>query len=131
MKEPSIFTKIINGEIPCHKIYEDDLTLAFLDNNPTTEGHTLVISKTQIDKVYDLPDDDYTALMLSVKRVAHMLESSLECERVGIAVQGHEVPHAHVHLLPLRQPGDFHAPRPAQPPTDEELMVIAERIRQV
>lgn len=96
---PSIFTKIINGEIPCYKIYEDDKTLAFLDINPETKGHTLVIPRNEVDKIYDLPDEDYQALMHTVKKLSKHLESKLG-QRTLWKVIGTDVPHAHVHLLP-------------------------------
>lgn len=96
---PSIFTKIINGEIPCYKIYEDDKTFAFLDINPETKGHTLVIPKNEVDKIYDLPDEDYQALMHTVKKLSKHLESKLG-QRTLWKVIGTDVPHAHVHLLP-------------------------------
>ena len=96
---PSIFTKIINGEIPAYKIYEDDKTLAFLDIHPETKGHTLVIPKTEVDKIYDLPDEDYQALMQTVKKLSKHLEKQLG-QRTLWKVIGTDVPHAHVHLTP-------------------------------
>ena len=96
----SIFTKIINGEIPCYKIYEDDKTLAFLDINPETKGHTLVIPKTEVDKIYDLSPEDYDALMHTVKKLSKHLEKILQ-KRILWKVVGTDVPHAHVHLMPL------------------------------
>lgn len=95
----SIFTKIINGEIPCYKIYEDDHTLAFLDIHPDTPGHTLVIPKVEIDKIYDLGDADYQALMASVKKISRHMEQALGA-RILWKVVGTDVPHAHVHLTP-------------------------------
>ena len=95
----SIFTKIINNEIPCYKIYEDDKTFAFLDINPETEGHTLVVPKNEIDKIYDLPDEDYDALMATVKKLAKHMEEVLG-KRTLMKVIGTDVPHAHVHLMP-------------------------------
>ena len=96
---PSIFTQIINGEIPCYKIYEDDKTLAFLDIHPETKGHTLVIPKTEVDKIYDLPDEDYLALMQTVKKLSQHLEKQLGARTLWKVI-GTDVPHAHVHLLP-------------------------------
>ncbi len=96
----SIFTKIINGEVPCYKIYEDDKTFAFLDINPETKGHTLVIPKTEVDKIYDLEDADYTALMHTVKKLSKHMERVLGV-RILWKVVGTDVPHAHVHLEPL------------------------------
>jgi histidine triad (HIT) family protein len=100
--EDSIFTKIIRGDIPVggRKLYEDDKTFVMLDINPLSDGHTLVISKRQVDKVYELPEDDYTALFATVKKVAAHLEEVLGA-RIGIVVEGLAVPHAHVHLVPL------------------------------
>jgi len=95
----SIFTKIINGEIPCYKIYEDEKTLAFLDINPKAAGHTLVVPKVEIDKIYDLPDEDYMALMQTVKKVSRHMEETLG-KRTLWKVIGVDVPHAHVHLIP-------------------------------
>ena len=96
----SIFTKIINGEIPCYKIYEDEKTLAFLDINPETKGHTLVIPKKEVDKIYDLPDEDYQALMATVKKLSAHMEKVLGARTLWKVV-GTDVPHAHVHLMPL------------------------------
>ena len=96
----SIFTQIINGEIPCYKIYEDDKTFAFLDIHPETKGHTLVIPKVEVDKIYDLPDEDYQALMATVKKLSQHMEKILGA-RVLWKVIGTDVPHAHVHLEPL------------------------------
>ncbi len=96
---PSIFTKIINGEIPCYKIYEDDKTFAFLDINPETKGHTLVIPKNEVDKIYELPDEDYEALMSTVKKLSKHLEEKLGARTLWKVI-GTDVPHAHVHLLP-------------------------------
>ncbi|MBR3132197.1 HIT domain-containing protein [Candidatus Saccharibacteria bacterium] len=95
----SVFTKIINGEIPCYKIYEDEKTFAFLDINPESEGHTLVIPKLEVDKIYELPDEDYVALMKTVKKLSRHMEKVLG-QRTLWKVVGTDVPHAHVHLLP-------------------------------
>ena len=95
----SVFTKIINGEIPCYKIYEDDKTFAFLDIHPETKGHTLVIPKKEIDKIYELPEEDYQALMDTVKKLSTHMEKTLNT-RILWKVIGTDVPHAHVHLLP-------------------------------
>ena len=96
----SIFTKIINGEIPCYKIYEDDKTLAFLDINPETKGHTLVVPKLEVDKIYELPDEDYEALMRTVKKLSIHMEKVLGARTLWKVI-GTDVPHAHVHLLPF------------------------------
>lgn len=101
MYNPSIFTKIVNGEIPAHKIYEDDKTLAFLDINPVSEGHTLVIPKTQVEFVWDLSPDDYQALMETVKKVGLHLRAVLKTPYVGQLVVGTDVPHTHIHVVPF------------------------------
>lgn len=95
----SIFSKIIQGEIPCYKIYEDDKTIAFLDIHPETRGHTLVIPKLEVDKIYELPEEDYTALMTTVKKLSQHMEQQLGA-RILWKVIGTDVPHAHVHLMP-------------------------------
>ena len=99
----SIFTKIIKGEIPCYKIVEDADFLAFLDVNPNAKGHTLCVPKQEIDKIFDLEDDLYLGLMQFSKKVAVALEKTIQCNRIGMAVIGLEVPHAHVHLIPLNE----------------------------
>lgn len=95
----SVFTQIINGEIPCYKIYEDDKTIAFLDINPETKGHTLVVPKAEVDKIYDLPEEDYTALMSTVKKISRHMEKVFGVRTLWKVI-GTDVPHAHVHLLP-------------------------------
>ena len=97
----TIFTKIINGEIPCFKIAEDENFLAFLDVNPNAIGHTLCIPKKEVNKIFDLDDDSYLGLMAFSKKIAIALEKTIPCERIGMSVIGLEVPHAHVHLIPL------------------------------
>ena len=97
---PSIFTKIIQGEIPCYKIYEDNKTFAFLDIHPESKGHVLVIPKKEVDKIYELPDEDYQALMSEIKKLSRHLEKQLDA-RILWKVVGTDVPHAHVHLMPL------------------------------
>ena len=96
----SVFTKIINSEIPCYKIYEDDKTFAFLDINPETKGHTLVVPKNEVDKIYELPDEDYQALMATVKKLSAHMEKILGARTLWKVI-GTDVPHAHVHLLPF------------------------------
>ncbi len=103
----SIFTKIINGEIPCYKIAEDDNFLAFLDVNPNAKGHTLCVPKQEIDKIFDLEDDLYIGLMKFSKKIAIALEKTVPCNRIGMSVIGLEVPHAHVHLIPLNEMGEM------------------------
>ncbi len=99
----TIFTKIVNGEIPCYKVAEDENFLAFLDVNPNAKGHTLCIPKKEINKIFDIEDDLYLGLMAFSKKVAIALEKTVACKRVGMAVIGLEVPHAHVHLIPLNE----------------------------
>ena len=99
----SIFTKIINGEIPCYKIAEDENFLAFLDVNPNAKGHTLCIPKKEINKIFEMEDDLYIGLMQFSKKIAVALEKTVPCKRIGMAVVGLEVPHAHVHLFPLNE----------------------------
>tara|TARA_B110000305_G_scaffold21782_1_gene19994 strand:+ start:342 stop:737 length:396 start_codon:yes stop_codon:yes gene_type:complete len=119
--EDSIFTKIIKGVIPCYKIAEDDKFIAFLDVNPLKEGHTLVVPKTQIDYIYDLPEDVLSELFIFSKIVAKKIENSIKCERIGIAVVGLEVPHAHVHLIPINKISDINFQRPRKIFTNEDL----------
>ena len=103
----NIFTKIINGEIPCYKIAEDENYLAFLDVNPNTKGHTLCIPKQEINKIFDMEETLYLGLMQFSRKVAKALEKTVECKRIGVAVVGLEVPHAHVHLIPLQDMDDM------------------------
>jgi len=103
---PSIFTKIVKGEIPCYKIAETNDFLAFLDINPNVKGHTLCIPKKEVDKLFDLDKQTYTNLMLFSKKIAHAIEKTIDCKRVGISIIGLEVPHAHVHILPLNTMDD-------------------------
>ena len=102
----SIFSKIVSGEIPCYKVAETDDFLAFLDVNPNSKGHTLCIPKKEVDKIFDLDEKTYTGLMRFSRQVAIALEKAIPCERVGMAVIGLEVPHAHVHLIPLQTMDD-------------------------
>lgn len=99
----SIFTKIINGEIPCYKIAEDANFIAFLDVNPNVKGHTLCVPKQEIDKIFEIEDELYLGLMQFSKKIAVALEKTVSCKRIGMAVIGLEVPHAHVHLIPLNE----------------------------
>lgn len=99
----SIFTKIINGEIPAYKITEDDNFIAFLDNNPNAKGHTLCVPKQEINKLFDMEEDHYLELMKFSRKVAKALEKTVACKRVGVAVVGLEVPHVHIHLIPLNE----------------------------
>ncbi|WP_373073956.1 HIT family protein [Zeaxanthinibacter enoshimensis] len=99
---PSLFTKIINGEIPCYKIAEDDNYFAFLDINPNAEGHTLCVPKQEVDKIMDMEEEAYMGLMAFSRKIGKAIEKAVPCKRVGIAVIGLEVPHVHVHLIPLQ-----------------------------
>lgn len=103
----TIFTKIINGELPAYKVAETDKFLAFLDINPNTKGHTLCIPKEEVDKLFDLDTETYLGLMDFSKKVANALEKAVPCKRIGMAVIGLEVPHVHVHLIPLNAMGDM------------------------
>ena len=126
--EPSIFTKIVKGEIPAYKIAEDDRYLAFLDVFPTTKGHTLVIPKQQIDYLFDLDDELYLGLMAFAKKVAAAVEKAVPCKRVGVAVVGLEVPHAHVHLIPINKMADMNFANKQQF-SKEEFEEVAEKIK--
>ena len=126
----SIFTRIINGEIPCHKVGEDDRFLAFLDINPLREGHTLVVPKLEVDRFFDLPADVLAGIMPFAQEVAARIKRAVPCDRVGVAVIGLEVPHAHVHLIPIDAMSDMDFARPKLKLSQEQLDAIAERIRQ-
>ena len=101
MSEPSVFTRIINGEIPAHRIYEDDRVIAFLTIQPFSTGHTLVVPKKQIDQIWDLDSDDYDYLWQTAKKIARHLTDTMKTDRIGVVVKGFDVPHAHIHLVPI------------------------------
>ncbi len=128
---PSIFTKIINGNIPCYKVAEDDKHLAFLDINPMTEGHTLVIPKEEVDYIYDLDDIALSELNLFAKKVAIAISKVITCKRVGSMVIGTEVPHAHIHLLPFKQESIFNITAPKLQIEPAKMKAIAESISAV
>lgn len=129
--EPSIFTRIINGEIPCHKIYEDDKVLAFLDIHPAQPGHTLVVPKNQMDRLEDLPDEDYSALMSATKKIMQQVRRVLgEDFRACLRLEGFDVAHAHLHVIPCRSAADFWAKGDQQAePNHDQLAKLAERLR--
>ena len=125
----SIFSKIVAGEIPCHRIAENDEFLAFLDINPLAEGHTLVIPKTEVDYFFDLDAGLLSRINLFARDVAQKIEAAIPCKRVGVAVIGLEVPHAHMHLIPLQNVADINFERPKLTFTADELAATAERIK--
>ena len=127
--EDSVFTKIINGFIPCYKIAEDDNFIAFLDVNPLQEGHTLVVPKIQIDYIYDLPDDILSELFIFSKIVSKKLERAIECDRIGISVVGLEVPHAHIHLIPINKISDMSFEKSRIHPSKIELERVLKKIK--
>lgn len=108
----SLFTRIVRGEIPCHKVGENDRFLAFLDINPLRAGHTLVVPKLEVDRFFDLPEEELAAIMPFAREVASRIQRVVPCDRIGIAVIGLEVPHAHVHLVPLDRMSDMDFARP-------------------
>lgn len=126
----SIFTKIINKEIPGHIVAEDDSNIAFLDINPVAIGHTLVVPKKEVDYIFDLEEDDYTSLQLFAKKVAVAIKKVIPCKRIGTAVVGLEVPHTHIHLIPLNSMADFSFSKPKLEPSNEELTETAKKINQ-
>jgi len=125
---PSLFTKIINGEIPCHKIDEDDNYLAFLDIRPINPGHCLAIPKKEIDYIFDLDDDLLAGLMVFAKKVALKIDKAVDCERVGVMVAGLEVPHTHIHLIPIHRISDLNFAN-AKAAENDELAAMAQKIR--
>jgi len=124
----SIFTKIVNGEIPAYKIAEDDNYLAFLDVNPNAKGHTLCIPKQEINKIFDMEEEHYLGLMQFARKVAQAVEKTVPCKRIGVAVVGLEVPHVHVHLIPLHDMDDMRFQRKVSL-TKEEFEDLASAIQ--
>lgn len=124
----SVFSKIVNGEIPCYKVAEDDNFLAFLDVNPNAKGHTLCIPKKEIDKIFDIEEELYICLMQFSKKVAIALEKAVPCKRIGMSVIGLEVPHAHVHLIPLNEMDDIRFQKKVTL-SKEEFTALALKIR--
>ncbi|MBK9450724.1 MAG: HIT family protein [Bacteroidetes bacterium] len=125
----SIFTRIVQGEIPAHRIAETEDYLAFLDITPLREGHTLVIPKTEVDYLFDLDEERYIGLQLFAKIVAEAIKKAIPCKKVGVAVIGLEVPHAHIHLVPMDTVGDLNFQKEKLKPTQEELAATAALIR--
>jgi histidine triad (HIT) family protein len=124
----SVFFKIVNGDIPCYKVAEDDKFLAFLDVNPLVKGHVLVIPKQEVDYIFDLEDDLLTGLNLFAKKVAIKMKKVLPCERIGVTVIGLEVPHAHIHLIPINSVADMDFSKPKKKFDSSELAYIAKSI---
>ncbi len=124
----TVFEKIVAGDIPCYKVAETDKFLAFLDVSPIKEGHVLVIPKVAVDYIFDLEDDVYSRLALFAKKVARAIDASIPCERVGVAVVGLEVPHAHIHLIPIHDAGDVSFANPKLRLAPERMAEIAKTI---
>ncbi len=124
----TLFSKIINGEIPSYKIAENELFFAFLDINPLVEGHTLVVPKIEVDKFLDMPDEYLSQILLFAKPIATAIEKSFPCKRCGLSVVGLEVPHAHLHLIPLNNMNDINFTRLKLSPTEEDLKNTQEKI---
>lgn len=122
---PSIFSRIINGEIPCYKVAESEHFLAFLDINPVAKGHTLIVPKEEVDYLFDLDGGTLAGLMLFAKKVARALDKSIACKRVGVMVIGTEVPHAHVHLIPFQRESQMSVTAPKLKFSNEEMAEIA------
>jgi histidine triad (HIT) family protein len=125
----TIFSKIIAGEIPSYKVAEDDRFYAFLDINPLTKGHTLVVPKREVDYIFDLSDEELAAMQVFAKRVALAIQKAFPCRKVGQAVIGLEVPHAHIHLIPMQKESDMLFSNPKLSLTPEELKAVAEAIQ--
>lgn len=124
----TIFSKIIAGEIPCYKVAEDEKNFAFLDINPVNKGHVLVVPKTENDYIFNLSDDDYQSLTMFARRVAKAIDKALPCKRVGVAVIGLEVPHAHIHLIPIVEEKDMYFDKQKLTLPTEEMQAIADAI---
>ncbi len=126
----SIFSRIIGGEIPCYKIAENDKFFAFLDINPMVKGHTLIVPKQETDYIFDLSDEDLAAMHVFAKHVAAAIKRAFPCKKVGEAVLGLEVPHAHIHLIPINKESDMIFSNPKLKLSDEEMQTIAKAIRE-
>jgi len=127
-KTMTIFSKIIAGEIPSYKIAEDENFFAFLDVFPLVKGHVLVVPKIEVDKIFDLPDHYLAAMLLFAKPIAHAIEKTMDCKRCGISVVGLEVPHAHLHLLPINTANDLNFTQPKITVSKEDMELIREKI---
>ncbi|MBU1349152.1 HIT family protein [Patescibacteria group bacterium] len=125
---PTIFTRIIHGEIPCHKVWEDERFFAFLDIKPIQPGHTLVVSKQEIDSPFEMDDETYAAFLLAAKRLVEPIRRAMGSAKVGLVIEGLEVPHAHIKLVPISEPSDL-AQANAKDAMPEELVAVAGRIR--
>ena len=125
----SIFTKIINGEIPCAKITEDENYIAFLDAFPLQKGHTLIVPKKEIDNIFDIEDDSLANMMVFAKKVAKAMEKTYDCKKIGVTVIGLEVPHAHIHLIPINAEKDMNFSNPKMTLEAEEMQKIADSIK--
>ena len=125
----TIFSKIINGEIPSYTIAESEKFIAFLDIQPLVSGHVLVVPKTEVDKLFDVPDDYLAAMLVFAKPIAHAIEKTFDCNRCGISVIGLEVPHAHMHLVPINSANDLNFNRPKINATPDELKAVQEKIK--
>lgn len=128
MQEPSIFTRIINGEIPCNKIYEDDRVISFMELHPINEGHVLVVPKKQVDHIWDLSDEDYHYLWSVAKKIGTHMREVMKSPRVGVVVEGFGVPHVHIHLIPIYQGNDLKKPQD-KTMTPDDLAAMAEKLR--
>lgn len=124
----TIFSRIIKGEIPCYKIAEDDRFFAFMDINPVSKGHTLVVPKKEVDYIFSLGDEELGEMMVFAKKVATAIEKAMPCKRIGVAVIGLEVPHAHIHLIPIVEEGDMDFKKEHLHLTNEEFLDIQKRI---
>ncbi|MBK8609883.1 MAG: HIT family protein [Chitinophagaceae bacterium] len=124
----TVFTKIIKGEIPCHKIAENEKFIAFLDIEPLVTGHVLVVPKIEVDKIFDVPDDYLADMLVFAKPIAHAIEKAFTCKRCGISVIGLEVPHAHMHLIPINSPDDLNFTRPKRHPSMDDLKMVQQKV---
>ncbi len=124
----TVFTKIINGDIPCHKIAETEKFIAFLDIEPLVTGHVLVVPKIEVNKIFDVPDEYLAEMLVFAKPIAHAIEKAFDCKRCGISVIGLEVPHAHMHLIPINSSNDLNFTRAKLSPSQDELKVVRDKI---